>query len=137
MVLLLNLTVSYAQTGNVFIVNEDTLVGYNRSELQKIAFRIIKSHECDSLLSITEQQLNLKDSALTAKKYALSSKDSVIVNKDIIIIKKEDIIIGKSKEIKELRKDNKKLLRKLKLSKVAIYSSVGALFVSIMLLLTK
>lgn len=136
MVLLFNLTVSYAQTGNVFIVNGDTLVGYNKSELQKIATRVVRSHECDTLLLLGELQLIQKNIALVAKDSALLAKDSVIFKKDNIITFNENIIIGKDAELERAYKGIKKLKRKLKLSKIGLYSFAVGAFLSILLLLT-
>lgn len=137
MVLLFNLTASYAQTGKVFIIDGDTLIGYNKSELEKIAIKMVRSHECDTLLSITEQQLVKKNVALQAKDSALVAKDSIISQKDYMLGFKEEIIAGKNDELDRTRKGIKKLSRKLRWSKTGMYASALGLFVSIVLLLTK
>jgi hypothetical protein len=131
------LTASYAQTGNVFIIKGDTLVSYNKSELQKIAARMVRSQECDTLLILGEQQLIKKDIALKYKDSLLNSKDSVIHYKNLIINSKKEIIIGKNNELDRTHKAINKLNRKLKFSKVGLYTSVAGLILSTVLLLIK
>lgn len=131
------MTVSYGQTGNVFIINGDTLVSYNKFELQKIATRMVRSQECDTLLLLGELQLVKKDIALQFKDSILNSKDSIIQYKNLIINSKEEIIIGKNNELDRTHKAINKLNRKLKFSKVGLYTSVAGLILSTMLLLIK
>lgn len=119
MVLMLSWTALYAQTGNTVITPEgDTLTYYTNSELKKIATRIVRANECDTLYNICEQQLSLKDSALHAKDSALVAKDSVIANQNSIISLKEDIITGKDKEIDRINLHLDKAQRREKWLKV-------------------
>ena len=94
MLLTCNWTVSYAQTGNT-----DTLTCYTNEELQKIASRVIYASECDTLLSIAEQQLVISaevnrklENVIIMKDTSLAHKDDIIASKDVIInIWREDL----------------------------------------------
>lgn len=125
----LNWTASYAQTG-------DTLTCYNDTELKRIATRVVRAAECDSLLDITETQLAVKDSIITTQLDLLDIKDSIIFLKDSIIFKHDTIVQTKDLRIDDLTKENKKAKRKLKWTKTGwIATTVGlvALWLSVLL----
>lgn len=98
---------------------------------------MVRSQECDTLLLLGELQLVKKDIALQFKDSILNSKDSIIQYKNLIINSKEEIIIGKNNELDRTHKAINKLNRKLKFSKVGLYTSVAGLILSTMLLLIK
>lgn len=119
MLLLLNVTVSYGQTGSHIIYTlDDTLTCYTNPEMGRITTRIVRAKECDTLLSTCELQLTEKDSAIYALHKTVSSKDSVIFNKSGIIMDQEAIIDGKDIEISDLRKALRKDARKVKWLKI-------------------
>ena len=94
LLLLANLTVSFAQDGKEC---------YTKEELKKIADRIVYAKECDTLLSLRDQQIVEKDSVISALTFTVNTKDSIIKRKDIISNLKETMISGKNNEISGLR----------------------------------
>lgn len=113
----MSLTASFGQTG-------DTTITYTRSQLQKIAFKLVYVHECDSLLKLTDKEVsNLK--------FIIWDKDQEIKNLNKISTQKESIIIGKDGEIKALNLHIKKVERKLKWTKLGWASSVVVLGTSV------
>lgn len=87
MLLISNLTVSYAQTG-------DTLTCYTNEELRKIANVMVQAKECDTLYNITLQQLELKDSVISNQSHVINAKDSIITQQDDKLLIKDVIIDG-------------------------------------------
>lgn len=116
---------SLGQTG-------DTLTCYTTNELRKIADRLVRSHELDTLLNISNQQLFLKDSAITALKKSSAAKDSILDNHETVIVLKEDIISGQDREITDLRDAINKQNKRSKLLKIGWISTTIA-FVAIIL----
>jgi len=120
----LSLTASYAQTG-------DTLTCYTNKELKRIADRVVYANECDTLLTICEKQLVLKDTTIFALNKGLAAKDSVIAAKEDIIFLKEEIITGKDAEIQDLRDVLKKRNNKLKWVKIG-WAGTSVLFTGLL-----
>lgn len=112
MLLTMNLTVLYGQTGS------DTLTCYNNTELKLIAKKVIRANECDTLLLLSQAELTLKDSIISSLNQTIDVKDSIIsINKSI----NQDngaVIVLQLNQISILESDNKKLFRKNKFLKV-------------------
>ena len=102
----MSLTQSYAQTG------KDSLQCYTPAELQKIADRVVRANECDTLLITCEEQLALKDSANVALHNAIDAKNLVIIEMNKTADLRERIITGQATEITGLRDILKKEKRK-------------------------
>jgi len=117
--------VSLGQTG-------DTLTCYTPGELKKIADRLVRSHECDTLLTISNQQLSLKALAITSLKKSKAAQDSIILSKQRVIVLKEDIISGQDVEITDLRDAINKQNNKTKWLKIG-WISTSVAFVAILL----
>lgn len=112
-----NLTALYAQTGE----RQDTLTCYTNAELQKIAARVLRASECDTLLSIVEQQLSLSYLAADELSKVITVKDNIITYKDSIIDNKDSVIKVERKALKSAK-------RKLKWTKVGwLATTVGLL----------
>ena len=105
MLLALSWTALYAQVG------KDSLVCYTQSELVKIANKMIRAHECDSLLGVSEKQLQVKTEQGYAFQMALHAKDTAMTNLKGINILKEGIITG-------YKDDNERLKKSLKVAKI-------------------
>jgi len=80
------------------------------SDLQKIALKLTKGQQCDTLLQISEAQLMNRDSAIILKDKAIKS---FMLESGL----KEQIITDKGLQIDLLKKDLKKTQRKLKWTK--------------------
>jgi len=95
---------------------QDSLKCYNRGELQKIATKMIRATECDSLLINTE----IQNQSLLLK---LDNKDSEIFNLNKVITLKDTIIIGKTKDFDIQVSKNKDLTLKNKILKLGWLST--------------
>lgn len=109
-------TALYAQTGNT-----DTLTCYTNEELQKIASKVIYASECDTLLSIAEQQLLLSKETNDKLLLVIDKKDSSLLYKDEIITSKDAIINIHVEDLKLERKRHK-------ITKVGWISTSAGLF---------
>lgn len=126
--LVLSWTASYAQAGK-----DTSGVYYTQSELIKIADDVERGHECDSLLGVSERQLELKTQQGYAFQMALHAKDTSMANLKGIIDLKEGIITG-------YKDDNARLEKSLKVAKVktkAVMVGWAATTVGLIFLLLK
>jgi hypothetical protein len=98
------LTVLYGQTGTDKIC-------YSKPELQKIASKLVKANECDTLLTIAYKRINILDNTVFKLESQTQYKDSINFMKDSIIS------IHKV-EIKELKSDLKSEKNRHTLTKV-------------------
>jgi len=107
MLLINSLTVLYAQTG-------DTLTCFNNQELKSIASKLIYAKECDTVKTLLEQKVTLKDSIITSLDKAIVSKDLLIMNKQSILVMKDKIINKREQDIKLLIDQATKTKKKIK-----------------------
>ena len=101
----------YGQTGK----RQDTLTCYTNAELQRIASRVLRASECDTLLSIAEQQLSLSYLAADELQKVITAKDNIIVYKDTVIDYKTSLI----KIERDAHKSTKKKLKWTKIGWLA------------------
>jgi hypothetical protein len=128
--MLLSLTALYAQTGvskHIVWHTGDTLTCYTIDELRKIANTTVYANECDTLLKISNAQIENYKLANSILNQAISEKNSIIQEKDTIINLKEDIITGKDNEITGLRNILKTNNNKLKWMRIGWISTTGIL----------
>ena len=85
---------------------------YGHEDLKRIALKLVKLHESDTLLKNSEKVI-----AIDAK--LLKNKDKEIWDMNRIVVQKDSIISGKNNEIKEVNLHLKKTKKKL------IWSRVG------------
>lgn len=96
---IISLTALYGQTGS-----EDTLTCYTNDELKKIASRVVRASECDTLLNIAEQQLTLATKTESTLRDIISKKDTIIRYKTGIVLDQNHIIHTERENIKALKK---------------------------------
>lgn len=106
MLLLLNWTVSFAQTGKS---KQDTIRCYGITELRHIASTIIQGRTCDTLLSNTKAMLSNRDSLIKEKDLEISKQSIQLLLKDKILEVKEQHILELNKAL-ERSERHKKLL---------------------------
>ena len=117
-----SLTALYAQTGK-----SDTLTCYSNEELQKIASRVVRASECDTLLFIAEQQLLISAEVNRKLENIIELKDIIIVSKDSIITDHVAIIDIKT-ELYETEKRKHKWTKAGWLSStIGLLAVIGAL----------
>lgn len=106
MLLLLNWTVSYAQTGRP---KQDTIRCYGITELRHIASTIIQARSCDTLLANTKSMLSNRDSLIKEKDLEISKQSIQLLLKDKINEVKEQHIMDLTLSLDKAEK-HKKLL---------------------------
>lgn len=110
-----NLTASYAQTGRTIITEQgDTITCYTNSELKKIATRVVRANECDTLLSIKENRILALDTAVSSLQNEVAAKDSSLTATYNVIKLKDQIIDVKERHIDQLDKSLTKQKRRNK-----------------------
>jgi len=87
--------------------SQDTTKCYTRVELQKIAVKVIRANECDTLLINTEKQ----NQSLLVK---LDNKDKEIINLNKENNLRNSIIVGKIKDFEVVQTENQILTDKIK-----------------------
>ena len=106
-----SLIVSYAQIG-------DSLTCYTNAELKKIAISVVYANECDSLLTVSEEQLSYKDSVISNLNLALNMKDAALLECEELTTVHYNLMEEMDKEIAIRDKQIVKQKRKLKWTKV-------------------
>ena len=114
--LLLSSTLLFCQKSN----SSDTIRCYTRTQLVKIATKFAKGDLCDSILTITNQQLINKDTIIKNQNFMIKDYKQISVNKDLIIT-------GKESDIKNLNLQLNKEKRANKLLKICGVSITGVL----------
>lgn len=104
---MLSSIVSYGQTG-------DTLTSYNNQELKKIATRVVRANECDTLLKVSEAQKETLKVAVHALEQEVAAKDSSLYHQGNIVKLKEELLTIQNTEISNLKQSLKKSERKRK-----------------------
>jgi hypothetical protein len=99
----------------------DSTACYKKQELQKIAVKLVKYKECDSLYKLQEKQILIKDSIILKQSQIIIIKDTIINNhKSISNIK--DIKID---NLEESLNDEK---NRHKITKIGLLGSIVAFF---------
>lgn len=82
----MSLTVSYAQHGKP---SQDTIKSYGVTELRYIATGLVEGKTCDTLLSIANSKLKLKDTIINEKNIEIDNLNNISMLKDHIIDEKD------------------------------------------------
>ena len=129
LLLILNWTALLGQTGN------DTLTCYTNSEMQKIALKIIKANELDTLYKVTLKEFDVQNQILYNQEKQITELYNVLDFKDSVIQKSDSIVSYKDKTISNLNNDISVLKKKNKLLKFGIGVSVVVMIVTNLLTL--
>ncbi len=122
LLLTLNLTQSFAQTG-------DSLTCYTSTDLRRIADRVVRARECDTLLTLCELEITYADSQIVALQLTIEAHQKQIESYESIIVAKDADIAWLQEE---LFKDAKK--RKwLKIGWASTSAILGTLLVIVAL----
>jgi hypothetical protein len=87
--MLISLTQSSGQT---LVLEGDTVHCYNTGELRSIASSLIDFAECDTLLSITQKELSIKDSIINILGLKAASYESQIAIRISMLEEYEDAL---------------------------------------------
>ena len=100
----MSLTQLYAQSSS------DTIRSYNKTDLLKIATKLIEGQACDTILTIAEIEILNRDSIIRNDSSRFAKCEQI--NKT-----KENLILDKDNQIKSLSLENKKNKHLLKIFK--------------------
>lgn len=137
MLMLVSSTPLFAQTCEIYtdsdgfkylIYEGDTCAFYNKEELQRIATKMVRANECDTLLNIAYRDLEYCDSINMAK-------DSTLVSVINMFEQQSKISEGFKEDRDELLKQKKKDDRKIKWLKIGWVSTSAVLTAVILYLL--
>ena len=129
LLLILNWTALLGQTGN------DTLTCYTNSEMQKIALKILKANELDTLYKVTLKEFDVQNQILYNQEKQITELYNVLDFKDSVIQKSDSIVSYKDKTISNLNNDISVLKKKNKFLKFGIGVSVVVMIVTNLLTL--
>lgn len=126
MLISISWTASSAQT---LQLDSDTVHCYDRSEMRAIAMKVIEGTECDTVASILQEEIAVRDSVISAQEKIISAKDSEITLGKTLLEDSEQMVTNLEEEFKTEVKHHKR-------TKIKWYVSL-ALTVIIMTLITK
>jgi len=126
MLLSISWTASSAQT---LQLDSDTVHCYDRSEMRAIAMKVIEGTECDTIASILQEEIAVRDSVISEQEKVISTKNSEITLGKTLLEDSEQMVTNLEEEFKTEVKQHKR-------TKIKWYVSL-ALTVIIMTLITK
>lgn len=126
MLIFISSTASYAQT---LRLDSDTVHCYDRSEMRAIALRVIDATECDTITSLLQEEIAVRDSVISAQDQIISAKDKEITLKQTMLEDSDQLAKNYEEELKLEIKNHRR-------TKVKWYVSLAAAIV-VMTLITK
>ena len=72
-------------SGQMQDFRKDSTICYSQQELRVISFKLIEGNECDTLLKISNKQLDYSDSIILSQKDIITKQLSKLSIKDTII----------------------------------------------------
>jgi hypothetical protein len=126
MLISISWTVSYAQT---LKLDSDTVHCYDRSEMRAIALRVIDATECDTISSLLQEEIAMRDSVISAQQQVISAKDSEINLGKTMLDDSDQLAKNYEEELKLEIKSHRR-------TKVKWYVSLAAAII-VMTLITK
>jgi len=126
MLIFISSTASYAQT---LRLDSDTVHCYDRSEMRAIALRVIDATECDTISSLLQEEIAVRDSVISAQHQIISAKDSEITLGKTMLEDSDQLAKNYEEELKLEIKSHKR-------TKIKWYVSLAAAII-VMTLITK
>lgn len=126
MLISISWTASSAQT---LRLEDDTVHCYDRSEMRAIAMKVIEGTECDTIASILQEEIAVRDSVISAQEKTISAKDSEITLGKTMLEDSDQLAKNYEEELKEE-------VRKHRGTKIKFYLYIAASVLA-MILLTK
>lgn len=126
MLVWLSWTASYAQT---LELSNDTVHCYDRNDMRAIALRVIEATECDTITSILQEEIGVRDSIISAQHEVITAKDKEITLKQTMLEDSDQLAENYKEELENEAKHHKG-------TKVKFYLYIAASILG-MLLLTR
>lgn len=118
-----------ASSGQTLQLGSDTVHCYNKSELQAIATRVIQATECDTIVSMLEMEVTLRDSII-------EWSDGIAITKTKEAELYKSMLEDSKEMVKDLEVNLDDEIRAHKRTKIKWYVSLG-LTILVMTLITK
>lgn len=126
MLIFISSTASYAQT---LRLDSDTVHCYDREDMRAIALRVIEATECDTITSLLQEEIGIRDSVISAQHELITAKDKEITLKQTMLEDTEQLAQNYQEELKNEAKHHRA-------TKVKFYLYIAASILG-MLLLTR
>lgn len=126
MLISISWTASSAQT---LRLDSDTVHCYDRSEMRAIAIKVIEGTECDTIASILQEEIGVRDSVISAQDKIISTKDSEIKLGKTMLEDSDQLAKNYEEELKNEAKHHKG-------TKIKFYLYIAASILA-MILVTK
>lgn len=97
MLVWLSWTASYAQT---LELSNDTVHCYDRNDMRAIALRVIEATECDTITSILQEEIGVRDSIISAQHEVITAKDKEITLKQTMLEDSDQLAQNYQEELK-------------------------------------
>ncbi len=97
MLISISWTASSAQT---LELSRDTVHCYDRSDMRAIALRVIEATECDTITSLLQEEIAIRDSVMDAQQDIITNKDKEITLKETLLEDTEQLAQNYQEELK-------------------------------------
>lgn len=104
MLVWLSWTASYAQT---LELSNDTVHCYDRNDMRAIALRVIEATECDTITSILQEEIGVRDSIISAQHEVITAKDKEITLKQTMLEDSDQLAQNYQEELKNEAKHHR------------------------------
>ena len=105
MLISISWTASSAQT---LRLDSDTVHCYDREDMKAIALRVIEATECDTITSLLQEEIGVRDSIISAQHEIITAKDKEITLKQTMLEDSDQLAQNYQEELKnEIKKHNR------------------------------
>ena len=104
MLVWLSWTALYAQT---LELSNDTVHCYDRNDMRAIALRVIEATECDTITSILQEEIGVRDSIISAQHEVITAKDKEITLKQTMLEDSDQLAQNYQEELKNEAKHHR------------------------------
>ena len=104
MLVWLSWTASYAQT---LELSNDTVHCYDRNDMRAIALRVIEATECDTITSLLQEEIGVRDSIISAQHEVITAKDKEITLKQTMLEDSDQLAQNYQEELKNEAKHHR------------------------------
>lgn len=117
-------TVSSAQT---LRLDSDTVHCYDREDMKAIALRVIEATECDTITSLLQEEIAIRDSVMDAQQKVITTKEKELTLKQTMLEDTEQLAQNYQEELKNEAKHHKA-------TKVKFYLYIAASVLAVLFL---
>ena len=109
-----------ASSAQTLRLDSDTVHCYDREDMKAIALRVIEATECDTITSLLQEEIGVRDSIISAQHEVITAKDKEITLKQTMLEDSDQLAQNYQEELKnEIKKHNR--------TKIKWYVSLAAI----------